>query len=188
MCGECCKRYMIPVNSSDIRRISAFTSLEPKEFLELIIPNKSVASTYGGVPRISLEGKIDNVLVLKEEDDTCMFLKDRRCAIYRARPLRCRPFPFSYEMKRGKIAFTINEEAAEFCMGLGRETKRVDFTELSSVVLSMEDEQSVFRDRAKEWNSKVFNRSKAKYTMGDLLKFLLPHNKCIQPKLGNLCS
>jgi Fe-S-cluster containining protein len=179
---------MIPVNSSDIRRISAFTGLEPKEFLELIIPDKSVVSTYGGVPRMRLEGEIDNVLVLKEEDDACMFLKDKRCAIYRARPLRCRPFPFSYEMRRGKVAFTINEGAAEFCMGLGRETKRVDFAELGSVVLAMENEQGVFKDRVKEWNNRVFNRSKAKYTMSDLLKFLLPHNKSIQPKLGNLCS
>jgi hypothetical protein len=93
MCGECCKRYLIPVYSADIRRIADFTRLEPKEFLELIIPDESVACTYDGVPRISLDGERGKVLVLKEEDDVCMFLKDKKCAVYTVRPLRCRPFP-----------------------------------------------------------------------------------------------
>jgi Fe-S-cluster containining protein len=173
MCGECCRKYLIPVNSGDIRRITEFTGLEPVRFLELIVPDESVASTYDGVPRIALKVENSNILVLKEENDACLFLKNKKCSIYQARPLRCRPFPFNYDKKRGEVSFQVNEDAVEFCKGLGRETKHVDFRELTETANAMEKEQKVFRRRVRIWNSDRLRDKGVDGSVDDLLKFLL---------------
>lgn len=188
MCGECCRRYSIPVNSEDIRRISDFTGLTSSKFLELIVPDESVASTYHGVPRMNLAGVRDNILVLKEENDACMFLKDKRCAIYQARPLRCRPFPLSYETERGQVVFSVNEDVANFCKGLGREGNGVDLKELGKIALAMEKEQKTFRERIRIWNSKAARAGESNYSIDDVLKFLLPYNKHIQEKSPRLST
>ena len=151
--------------------------MTPIKFLELIVPDESVASSYNGVPRIDLANEQDNILVIKEEDEACMFLKDKKCAIYQVRPLRCRPFPLSYETKRGQVVFSLNEDAAKFCKGLGREGKGFDFNELSKIALAMEKEQKTFRGRIRIWNHGATEREGASRSVDDLLKFLLPYNK-----------
>jgi Fe-S-cluster containining protein len=173
MCGECCKRYTIPVTLSDIQRISSFTCLNPRRFLELIIFDKSVASSYDGIPKIKLQGENNNILVLKEKDDRCMFLKDNRCSIHKVKPLRCRPFPFSYQNKRGKVAFTVNEEAIGFCKGLGRGSKEFDFADLSKAAITLDKEQDILRERVKNWNIGVVSGEHAKSKINSLLAFLL---------------
>lgn len=61
----------------------------------------------------------DGVWHLKEDpkDPDCMFLKNKRCSVYEARPTQCRTWPFWPEVLTPK-AWT--KEVASFCPGVGK--------------------------------------------------------------------
>jgi Fe-S-cluster containining protein len=47
----------------------------------------------------------------------CLFLKDKRCGIYEARPTQCRTWPFWPEVMNAK---SWNQEVKNFCPGVGK--------------------------------------------------------------------
>jgi Fe-S-cluster containining protein len=47
----------------------------------------------------------------------CMFLKDKRCTVYKGRPTQCRTWPFWPEVLNAK---TWKGEVAAFCPGVGK--------------------------------------------------------------------
>lgn len=49
--------------------------------------------------------------------DDCLFLKDKRCSVYEARPTQCRTWPFWPEVLNAK---TWNGEVKTFCPGVGK--------------------------------------------------------------------
>ncbi|MFN7904826.1 MAG: YkgJ family cysteine cluster protein [Pseudobdellovibrionaceae bacterium] len=56
---------------------------------------------------------------LKEEKGKpdCMFLSQKKCSIYEARPTQCRTWPFWPEVMNAK---TWSKEVASFCPGVGK--------------------------------------------------------------------
>ncbi len=50
-------------------------------------------------------------------DPACMFLKDKRCTVYEARPTQCRTWPFWPEVMNAK---TWKKEVSAFCPGVGK--------------------------------------------------------------------
>jgi Fe-S-cluster containining protein len=63
--------------------------------------------------------KIQGYFHLREEPGKpdCMFLKNKRCSIYGARPTQCRTWPFWPEVLNAK---TWKKEVATFCPGVGK--------------------------------------------------------------------
>lgn len=61
----------------------------------------------------------DGVWHLKEDpkNPDCMFLKNKRCTVYEARPTQCRTWPFWPEVMNPKSWKT---EVASFCPGVGK--------------------------------------------------------------------
>jgi Fe-S-cluster containining protein len=178
MCGECCTRYTITVTQYDARRIAAFTGLNPTSFLTVMRPHESVADTYFDSPKIVLSGKNNNILALKEAHNACMFLENNQCSIYRARPLVCRPFPFTYSLKgKSDAEFTLNKEAQKFCKGIGIGSEKFDFSKLKKTVLTMETERDKLRKRVQNWNEKVTKGRINRPRLSDLIEFLLPPTK-----------
>ena len=61
----------------------------------------------------------DGVWHLKEDPKRpdCMFLKNKRCSTYEARPTQCRTWPFWPEVLNAKSWKT---EVASFCPGIGK--------------------------------------------------------------------
>lgn len=49
--------------------------------------------------------------------DDCIFLENKRCAVYQGRPTQCRTWPFWPETLRPK---TWSGEVASFCPGVGK--------------------------------------------------------------------
>lgn len=47
----------------------------------------------------------------------CVFLRERKCSIYKARPIQCRTWPFWPEVLNAR---TWNKEVASFCPGVGK--------------------------------------------------------------------
>jgi len=50
-------------------------------------------------------------------NDDCVFLKQKRCSVYEARPTQCRTWPFWPEVMNAKVW---REEVATFCPGVGK--------------------------------------------------------------------
>lgn len=55
--------------------------------------------------------------LIESGNPNCMFLKDKRCSIYEARPTQCRTWPFWPEVMNAK---TWKKEVASFCPGVGK--------------------------------------------------------------------
>ena len=77
--------------------------------------------------------KTDGYWHLKDRDQDCAFLKDRRCSVYPGRPTQCRTWPFWPENLNPRVWTT---EIASFCPGVGKgpkvsaaEIKRIAATE-----------------------------------------------------------
>ena len=61
----------------------------------------------------------DGYTHLKEirKNGECIFLKNKKCTIYKARPTQCRTWPFWPENMNNK---TWNDEVINFCPGIGK--------------------------------------------------------------------
>ena len=61
----------------------------------------------------------DGVWHLKEDakNPDCLFLKNKRCSVYEARPTQCRTWPFWPEVMNSK---SWKKEVASFCPGVGK--------------------------------------------------------------------
>ena len=64
----------------------------------------------------------DGYLHLREmrKDGNCIFLKDKRCTVYKGRPMQCRTWPFWSENMNFK---TWNSQIIGFCPGVGKGEK-----------------------------------------------------------------
>ncbi len=63
--------------------------------------------------------KVDGNWALKEipGEPNCVFLEDKKCSIYEARPTQCRTWPFWPEVMKARVW---NREVASFCPGVGQ--------------------------------------------------------------------
>ncbi len=101
--GRCCTSRgeygYIYLTRADRRRLAEHLGMELEDFVR-----RHCQTTEGH-------------LHLKEPDKDCMFLKERRCSVYEARPSQCRTWPFWPENMNPR---TWSEEIASFCPGVGK--------------------------------------------------------------------
>ncbi|MBQ3648474.1 MAG: YkgJ family cysteine cluster protein [Spirochaetia bacterium] len=82
-CSGCCRfeSGYVFLSHQDLDRLALKLSMTREEFLE----KYCVKVDMGGVFRISL---------IEKENCDCIFWRDGGCAVYDARPLQCRSYPF----------------------------------------------------------------------------------------------
>ena len=62
--------------------------------------------------------KTNGFLHLKEtKNGNCLFLKNKKCTVYKFRPTQCRTWPFWPEIMNSK---QWNKEVVKFCPGIGK--------------------------------------------------------------------
>jgi hypothetical protein len=125
-CGNCCrdKNLIITITDKDTIRLANHLKCDLKEILSKYIgfyqvrkelENRLVfpaISTYRGNAFLGLR---------KKSDGSCLFLReDNLCEIYAARPMVCRSFPFTFEVKEGWLSWGLMAKAEEICPGLGQ--------------------------------------------------------------------
>lgn len=100
-CGKCCTGSpgYVYLSQSDLERLSQHFGLSETDFLKQYA--RSVDGQYALLDR---PGSYD-----------CLFLKDKRCAVYEARPTQCRTFPWWIHNLREVSDW---EEAALKCEGI----------------------------------------------------------------------
>lgn len=103
-CGECCTGApgYVWITQQEIEEMAEALQISVKEFIQLYTR------------------EIDGQLSLKEFPRTydCIFLRDKKCLVYKARPKQCRTFPFWPENVKSKEAW---EATAKRCEGINHE-------------------------------------------------------------------
>ncbi|MEM2134233.1 MAG: YkgJ family cysteine cluster protein [Candidatus Jordarchaeaceae archaeon] len=174
-CGECCSRYMICVTHKDAYRVAKEYGLDPHDFLDCIIPEKSVEETYKGVPRFLGEDGKRWVLCFKtnNENSGCCFNNGGPCSIYPVRPLVCRAFPFLWRRLLHGHKFIFNSEALEFCKGLGAKENKFDFDSVARDMIQSEKEDKEYAKLVEEWNKLVEGKKIKSPSLDSFIDFFM---------------
>jgi Fe-S-cluster containining protein len=103
--GQCCTSHgeygYVFLSKTDRIKIAKFLGLKTPAF------TKKYCTKLNGAFHLNEDPK----------NTDCMFLKNKRCEIYSARPSQCRTWPFWPEVMPAK---TWNKEVLNFCPGIGK--------------------------------------------------------------------
>jgi uncharacterized protein len=100
-CGACCtgSSGSVYLSSLDLERLASFLQLRPGTFAR----------------RYTRLIKGYRVLIDKPDSHDCIFLTDKTCSVYDARPTQCRTYPWWIGNIRDRQSWA---EAAETCEGI----------------------------------------------------------------------
>jgi Fe-S-cluster containining protein len=94
---------------------------------------------------------VSGTLTLKQDNGSCVFLKDRLCTIHKHRPLPCRLYPFNPIFIERKDGYILKIECDNKCAGVG-EGRRIDDNELRKQCEQWREERLEYEDYVKKWN------------------------------------
>jgi Fe-S-cluster containining protein len=117
-CGKCCTGApgYVWVQESEMQAMADFLNLSLKDFMRLYI--RRVGNRYS--------------LVESTITYDCVFLKNRKCRVYGARPTQCRSFPWWPQYLHSPEAWA---EAAKTCEGINSEAPLIPFEKIEAEVL-----------------------------------------------------
>lgn len=118
-CAMCCmnsesRERRIMLLEPEAEDIAGFTGLKLDEF------------------SVSMKGPEPYIRVIRKKDESCWFLRNRRCSIYSVRPLTCRFYPFSLNSEGNVAVFKVTDEPCPG-LGLGSPLKKPFFNQLLSL-------------------------------------------------------
>jgi Fe-S-cluster containining protein len=169
-CGNCCTDKDTFVNITYIDIIRLKTELNPKELLNIIgfyvfdeTPTKGVLNRMVISP-IKTERGLAFTGLLKNSLGVCYFYdkEKSKCLIYKIRPMFCRTFPFSFNIKgplsnkvEENISIIYTEKAKNYCPGLALDSPIIDYeywSQIGKKTLKDLEKSSLFNER---WNNRV---------------------------------
>ncbi|MCK9548765.1 MAG: YkgJ family cysteine cluster protein [Sphaerochaeta sp.] len=120
-CTYCCgvEPGYVFLSQDDLDRLCAKTSLSAERFIERYCHKVNM-------------GSFKLVSLLEQPNYDCIFLKDRRCSVYDARPIQCRTYPFWPAIMDSEESW---KEEGGSCpgIGVGREYSQEEIDELLSL-------------------------------------------------------
>lgn len=136
---SCCSSKTVALNKADLRRIYKH--------------HKNYEDYIRFIPELDKAQKVKGkVMVLRRENDDCIFLKNHLCTIHDYKPLSCRLYPFNpifHEKKTGKYDIGIRFD--EYCPGL---TLGKEFDVLP-LALQWRDERLKYHEIAENWEGSL---------------------------------
>lgn len=118
-CGKCCTGApgYVWVSPDEIKGMAAFLDMSVEDFSKKYI--RQVGEKYS--------------LTENEQDNfSCVFLKEKKCKVYGARPKQCRTYPFWPHVLMSRQSW---EKAAQECEGIGDTSGFVPFNEIQKKLL-----------------------------------------------------
>jgi len=122
-CGQCCTGGpgYVWITDQEIEEMSQFLALTREAFLKQY--TRQVGERIALLERLSLEGNYD-----------CIFLKNRKCTLYKVRPKQCRTYPWWKENLNSQKDW---QEAAQICEGINHpEAPLIPIEEIVKVLKS----------------------------------------------------
>lgn len=122
-CGKCCTGSpgYVFVSEQEISSIATLLNITVELFKRKYVRLRN--RRYALVEKKSL-------------NNDCIFLKNKKCTIYQARPMQCRTFPWWKENLNSKESW---DQAAQSCEGISEEAPLVQLTQITELLL-MNDE------------------------------------------------
>ncbi len=171
LCGECCKRYWIPVTLDDVARIARYTGLDPEEFTALFHKDMTSGWDY---PEIRLRDGRYYLILKKNLDGSCVFNRYVRgnliCEVHEVKPYVCRFYPFVYWIDGDVVKFGVNEKALGYCPGIGRGTY-VSFDREYDAVAKIRRAKEEHELVVSKWN-KLVERNVMKGALNEFYTYL----------------
>lgn len=103
--GKCCTSHgeygFVFLTLKDRKRFADYLKITTREF------TKKYCDKYHGAFHLKEDPK----------NPDCLFLKNKRCSVYEARPAQCRTWPFWPEVMPAK---SWRQDVASFCPGIGK--------------------------------------------------------------------
>lgn len=117
-CGKCCTGSpgYVWVNEEEIAAMALFLEISPSDFCK-----KYVRKAHNRLALIELKPNHD-----------CVFLRDKKCLVYGARPTQCKTFPFWPEHLKSKEAW---ESVKNECEGISEECDLIDQNQIEETHL-----------------------------------------------------
>lgn len=113
-CGKCCTGApgYVWVTKEEMSAIAVFLNISIELFKRKYVRQRD--NRYALVEK-------------KSENNACIFLKDKKCSIYQARPAQCRTFPWWRENLNSKESWDL---AAQSCEGINDEAPLVPYDQI----------------------------------------------------------
>lgn len=137
-CGDCCRhvKETVPVDSQDVFYLTKFL----RDSGEEVFCTDQVLQDFAEPVMIDESGYFVYFLKSVGEQDSCIFLKDNRCTIQKAKPKACRVYPFVIEPNEaGNHRYLLSKERTHHFKGPQTDTKgwmKKFFTQESRVFLA----------------------------------------------------
>ena len=170
-CGACCSdpKTLVNVTYLDILRIKKGLDLTLDETIEILgfyvfdeppteeDRKKMVISPIKTEKGLAFVG-------LKKKSGSCYFydIDNKRCKIYKIRPMFCRTFPFSFKIfldeedkTKAKIKIFYTEKGKEYCTGIGESAPLIDLDEWIKVGKKTLEEMNMNYLIMQKWNEGV---------------------------------
>jgi len=145
-CGNCCQdtNTLVNVTYLDILRIKKGLNLTLEETIEILgfyvyqEPPTEEDRKKMVISPIKTEKGLAFVGLIKKDSKSCYFydIDNKRCKIYKIRPMFCRTFPFSFKIyldekdkTKAKIKIFYTEKGKQYCPGIGENAPLIDLDE-----------------------------------------------------------
>ncbi|MHA1265626.1 MAG: YkgJ family cysteine cluster protein [Candidatus Helarchaeota archaeon] len=154
-CGLCCAdpSLIVTLTHRDLLRFEFFLPdidlLQIVSFYQPSNDTKIIEKRLMSPAFLTTRGKA--FLGLQQRNQKCIFLEKTTCQIYEFRPMVCRAFPYTFQIRGEDIFWGYAEKALEYCPSIQKRSK-IDQTELiklSSLILA---ESQEFRKLVEIWN------------------------------------
>ncbi|MCB1181571.1 MAG: YkgJ family cysteine cluster protein [Chlamydiia bacterium] len=113
-CGKCCTGTpgYVWVTPDEIEKMAFFLQLSIQEFSKRYI--KRVGNRFS---------------LIEKKNYDCVFLKEKKCQVYGARPIQCQTFPYWPEHLKSSMHW---KEAAKMCEGISDNAPLVSFEQIEN--------------------------------------------------------
>lgn len=121
--GNCCTSHgeygSVFLTQEDLERFAKHFELSPQKFVAAYCkpPSKPTGKLLGRSGGNSSSSEQPLELKDQPSNGECIFLKDRKCSAYSARPTQCRTWPFWPEVMNPK---KWKSDVVSFCPGVGK--------------------------------------------------------------------
>ncbi len=121
-CGQCCTGApgYVWVNEQEIAAMAEFLNISIDSFKKKYLRRRD--NRYALVEK-------------KSQNHDCVFLKDKKCLVYKARPTQCRTYPWWKENLNSEESW---KSAAQSCEGINDEAPVVPYSQIVQLLRANE--------------------------------------------------